>query len=262
MTLNFSCRVSDDHQVVEFPLHLLPPDVFVGCVIDVAFAICPNDQKDRLRALQQVFEDIEQQASSEAAHTHAMPYAYADIDSTDNSAPDIDDTSVLSARTGSVLERRGSRDAAATLYESIGLSQVLQPVMDSDDDRECLSPIPEVSAVSPVRQQLSHLPAAAALPIVTVKTPATPPAPAPLYSIPHVIEASLSPDSGPASSSRSAAVSAITAYANSVFDDAPAASVLGDDALSPHCLLERTKPFESRGTTNQTLDSAGFGGSR
>lgn len=57
--------VDDRHQVVEFPAHLLPRDVYVGCVIELNVSIKPEHQVERLNKLNQVFDQIELEASSE-----------------------------------------------------------------------------------------------------------------------------------------------------------------------------------------------------
>lgn len=58
--------VSGDHEVVEFPVHLLPPGVFIGAVVELAVAVRPEHQNERLATINRLFEDIEREASSEA----------------------------------------------------------------------------------------------------------------------------------------------------------------------------------------------------
>ena len=52
--------------MVEFPVHLLPPGVFIGAVVELAVAVRPEHQNERLASINRLFEDIEREASSEA----------------------------------------------------------------------------------------------------------------------------------------------------------------------------------------------------
>ncbi len=57
--------MDENHQVLEFPSHLLPAEVYVGCVVNFTMEVRPEDQKERLHALSRVFDAIEEEASSE-----------------------------------------------------------------------------------------------------------------------------------------------------------------------------------------------------
>lgn len=57
--------VSRDHEVLEFPVHLLPMGVFIGAVVEITVAVRPEAQTERLAEINTLFEDIEAEASSE-----------------------------------------------------------------------------------------------------------------------------------------------------------------------------------------------------
>ena len=51
--------------MVHFPLHLLPADVYNGCVVYFQISMRPDDQEERLKVLRSTFDAIEKEASSE-----------------------------------------------------------------------------------------------------------------------------------------------------------------------------------------------------
>jgi len=57
--MTFPCTYSDrvsseDHQTVDFPLHMLPPDAYIGCVVEINIELKPQYQRERLALLHQV----------------------------------------------------------------------------------------------------------------------------------------------------------------------------------------------------------------
>lgn len=66
-------RVASDHQVVEMPMQFLPPEVYIGCVVDLSIQMRPADQQRRLDDLARVFKLIQDEVAPDGPRASPTP---------------------------------------------------------------------------------------------------------------------------------------------------------------------------------------------